>query len=123
VKELRLFSFEGVADELENPSEYEQAGGVGPQSVKENADHKDWERKKNSGNAQRVADTVDRVLMAGRILRDPLLAGAVTQHLPGMIHRLATDLGGFSRIHPGRLSAIFDRCFLVEPSHAPVVAS
>jgi hypothetical protein len=29
-----------------------------------------------------VADTVDRVLMAGRILRDPLLAGAVAQHLP-----------------------------------------
>jgi len=48
--------------------------------VKENAGQKDWERKKNGGNPQGMADPVDWVLMAGRIVRDPLLAGAFAQH-------------------------------------------
>ena len=77
VKELRLFAFEGMPDKLENPAEDEQAGGIRPKSVKENAGKRDRERKKNSGDAQCVADAVDWVLMAGGILGDPLLVGTV----------------------------------------------
>ena len=46
----------------------------------ENAGYEDAHREQNNGNAQRVAGPVDGVLMAGGILRDPLLVGAVAQH-------------------------------------------
>jgi hypothetical protein len=77
VKELRRFVLESVTDKLEDPSECKQGGGIEPHSMQENADEKKCERKKNDGDAQGVADAIDGVLMAGGILRDPLLAAAV----------------------------------------------
>ncbi len=39
-KELRRLSFEGVADELEDPSDNKQSQSVGPHTVEEDADEK-----------------------------------------------------------------------------------
>lgn len=48
--------------------------------MEEDAGEKNCEREDDGGNAQGMADTVDRVLMAGGVLRDPLLAGSVAEH-------------------------------------------
>jgi len=77
VEEFWFFAFEGVADELENPSEYKKSQGVGPEAMHENAGDEDADRQKNQRDAQGVAGAVHRMLMAGGVLRDPLLAGAV----------------------------------------------
>lgn len=77
VEELGRLAFEGVADELEGPPEKEEEGGVEPEAVQEDAGEKDGYGNKNGGYAQRVAGTVDGVLVAGGVLGDPLLAGAV----------------------------------------------
>ena len=37
VEELGLFAFEGVADELEDPSDEEKGQGVGPEAMDEEA--------------------------------------------------------------------------------------
>jgi hypothetical protein len=68
---------ESVADELENPSNCKQNGGADPHSMQENAEEEEGERKNDEWDAQGVADAIDRVLMAGGILRDPLFGGAV----------------------------------------------
>jgi len=80
VEELRGLAFESVADELEHPSDQEQSEPVQPQSVEEDAGHKNRKRKQNGRNAQRVAQAVHRMLMTGTVLRDPLLVGAFAQH-------------------------------------------
>ena len=77
MEEFWLLAFEGVADELEDPPGEEKCEGVGPQAMDENAGEKDRDRQQNERNAQRVADAVDGMLMAGGVLRDPLVAGAV----------------------------------------------
>ena len=77
MEEFGGFAFEGVADELENPSEYEKGSCVRPQAVEENAGHEDRYRDQDRGNAQGVAGSVDGMLVTGRVLRDPLFVGAV----------------------------------------------
>ena len=77
MEELGFFTLERVADELEDPSQQEKRESVGPQAMHENAGHEDADREKNQRDAQSVADAVDRMLMAGGVLRDPLFAGAV----------------------------------------------
>src|SRR5580704_10509769 len=79
-KEFRRLAFEGVTDELENPSEDKQSQHVGPETMKKDADEKNYEREDDGWDAESVADPVHRMLMAGSVLRDPLLVGAVTQH-------------------------------------------
>ena len=43
-KEFRGLAFEGMADELENPSQDKQGKRVGPQAVEEDATEKNCER-------------------------------------------------------------------------------
>jgi hypothetical protein len=67
-----------MADELENPSGEKKPERVGPQAMEEDAGKKYWEREEDGRNAQGVADPVHGMLVAGGVLRDPLLVGAVT---------------------------------------------
>jgi hypothetical protein len=76
-EEFRWLAFEGVADELEDPSEHEQRQRVKPQAMEEESSDGDCDRDQDRGNAEGVAGAIDRVLMAGRVLGDPLLVGAV----------------------------------------------
>ncbi len=76
-EEFRGLAFEGVADELEDPSEGEEAEGVEPQLMKEEAGHEEWDREQDRRDAEGVAETIHWMLVAGRVLGDPLLAGAV----------------------------------------------
>lgn len=80
MEEFRGFAFECVADELERPSDQEQSKCVDPQPMEEDAGHKNRQRKQNGRYAQRVAQPVHRMPMAGAILRDPLLVGASARH-------------------------------------------
>jgi hypothetical protein len=48
--------------------------------MNEDAAEKDRNRNQNGRNTQRVAEAVRGILMAGRVLRDPLLMGAIAQH-------------------------------------------
>ena len=85
-EEFRALAFESMADELEHPSDQEQNKRVEPQPMEKDAGHKNREREQNGRDAQRVAQPVHRMPMAGAILRDPLLVGASAQHA-GMISR------------------------------------
>ncbi len=76
-KKFRRFAFEGMADELENPSKDKQSQRIRPQAMKEDANEKKQNREHDGRDAERVADTIHGMLMAGGVLRDPLLAGAV----------------------------------------------
>ena len=86
-EEFGWFAFEGVADELENPSDREESQGVEPQVMKEEASGEDCDREQDRWYAESVAEAIDRMLVAGRVLRDPLLAGAVAKHAEKIIHR------------------------------------
>ena len=79
-------AFKGVPDELEDPSGSKEDGGVEPEVVKKKASYKKYQGNKDRRNTQGVAGPVDRMLMAARVLRDPLLACTPAQHA-GMIHR------------------------------------
>ena len=76
VEKLRRLAFKGMTDELKDPSDDEQRQREPPEAVEEEPGGKDGYRKQNRGDAEGVAQAVDRVLMAGRVLGNPLLAGA-----------------------------------------------
>jgi hypothetical protein len=76
VKEFRFFALEGVADELQRPSHKEKCQRVGPQSVNKESRDEQSDRNHYRRYPQRVAHPVYRVLMAARVLRDPLFVGA-----------------------------------------------
>jgi hypothetical protein len=80
MEEFGGFAFEGMADELEYPSEDEERGGVNPEAMEEESGDGYRERNQNCRDAQRVAGPIDRMLVAGRVVRDPLVGGAVTEH-------------------------------------------
>ena len=80
MEEFWRLALEGVADELENPSDEEQSQRVQPQAVEENAGYKKRDREQDGRYAQRVTHAVHRVLMTGAVLRDPLLVGASAHH-------------------------------------------
>ncbi len=77
MEELRRLAFEGVADELEDPSDREKCRGVEPEAMVEEASDEDRDGNENRRNTERVAGAIDGMLVAARVLRDPLLAGAV----------------------------------------------
>lgn len=77
MKEFRRFAFKGMANELQDPADHEQSQGVEPQTMDEETSDEDRDRNKNGGNAESVAEAVDGMLVAGRVLRDPLFASAV----------------------------------------------
>jgi hypothetical protein len=80
VKKLRRLSLERVPDELQGPSRQEQGQRDPPQSRHEEPAHKDDEGNQNGGNAEGMAEAVDRMLVAGGVLRDPFPAGAIPEH-------------------------------------------
>ena len=85
MKELRLFALERMSDELERPSRKKKDKRVKPQPVNEDASGEQGERKQNRRYSQGMAYPVYRVLMAARILRDPLFVrtrfvGAAAEH-------------------------------------------
>jgi hypothetical protein len=73
-------AFERVADKLENPSQHEQSQRVEPKAMNEKASEKDCEGDDYCRDAEGVAQAIDGVLVAARVLRDPLLAGAIAYH-------------------------------------------
>ena len=77
LKEFRRLAFEGVADELKNPSNDKKSECIGPQAMNEDAGQKKWDGEENRRYAQRMAEAVHGVLVAGGVLRDPLLVAAV----------------------------------------------
>jgi hypothetical protein len=77
VEEFGRLAFKSVADELEDPSDHEQAQRVGPQAMEEDAGEKNGDRNHNCRYAEGVADAIDGVLVAAGVLRDPLLTGAI----------------------------------------------
>ena len=76
-EKFRGLAFEGMADELENPSNDKEGESIGPQAMNEDTGQKKWDGEQNRRYAQRVAEAVHGMLMAGGVLRDPLLVGAV----------------------------------------------
>lgn len=80
MEEFRRLAFEGVADKLENPSYDEESERPPPETMGEESSDEDAKRNNDGRNAERVAEAVDPMLVAGRVLRDPLLAGASAKH-------------------------------------------
>lgn len=82
MEEFGRLAFKGVADELEDPSDYEKCereepDSDGPEAMEEESGDRDCERDQDGRNAEGVAEAIDGVLVAGGVLRDPLLVGAV----------------------------------------------
>ena len=77
-EELRWLALEGVADELEDPSQDKQSERIEPEPMHEDAGDKNWDREQDSRDAQGMAGSVDGVLMAGGVLGDPLLVAPST---------------------------------------------
>jgi len=80
MKELGRLALEGVADELEDPSDHEKGEGDDPEAMDEDAGHGRGERDENQRDAEGVAEAVDGMLMTGRVLGDPFLTGALAEH-------------------------------------------
>src|SRR6266850_640075 len=80
VEELRLLALKGMPDKLQHPSQHEQSRSVNPQALHEDARQQEDEREDDQGYAEGVAQPVDGMLVAARILRDPLLVSASAQH-------------------------------------------
>src|SRR3974390_3715607 len=66
-EELRWLPFKGVANELENPSDDEQGGGVVPEAMDEDAGDRDRQREQNERDAEGMAEAGDRVVGPGRL--------------------------------------------------------
>lgn len=80
MEKFRRLAFEGMSDELEDPSDDEERQSVEPEAVIEEAGNEDGDRDEDGRNAKRVAGTVDGMLVARRVLGDPFVAGAVAEH-------------------------------------------
>ena len=80
MEELGLFALEGVSDKLQRPAKEEQTEGIDPEGMEEEASQGQRERDQNGRDTESVAGAVYRMLVAGGVLRDPLLAGAIAQH-------------------------------------------
>ena len=78
MEKFRRLAFKGVTNKLENPSGDKKDGGVEPEVAKEKASEEKCQRNKDRGDTQSVAGAIDWMLMARRILRNPLLVGTVT---------------------------------------------
>jgi hypothetical protein len=86
MEKFRLFTLEGVPDELQDPPNQKEYRGIDPKAMDDCTGHEQHQRKKYRRNAQRVAGAVDGMLMADGILGDPLLTGTSTEHGAGIIH-------------------------------------
>lgn len=82
MKEFGRFPLKGVADELQGPSDQEADDRPLEKPVYEDRGDKQGEADHDDRNAKRVASAVHRVLVAGRVLRDPLLVAFSAPHVP-----------------------------------------
>src|SRR5262249_36775246 len=73
VQELGRLPFDRVADELKGPARDEERDRDRPETMNENGGDEQRNRKSNERNPDGVAETIDRVLMASAVLRDPLV--------------------------------------------------
>jgi hypothetical protein len=80
VEELRRLALKGVADELENPSNNKQAKPINPQFMNEYAGDKYSNPQQDGRYPQRMARPIHRMLMARRVLRNPLFVAAIAKH-------------------------------------------
>jgi hypothetical protein len=78
LEELRWFVLKGVANELQKPAKDEESGGKHPEPMIENGGHSKRQGRHDQWNAKAMAEPVDWMRMAARILRNPLFAGAST---------------------------------------------
>ena len=76
MEKFRGLAFEDVTDELEDPSEDEEAQGVVPEAMEKESRDRDCTGEETRGDTERVAGAVDRMLMTGRVPGDPLLGRA-----------------------------------------------
>ena len=80
MEKFGFFALEGMSDELQCPAKNEQAERVDPERVEEESGNRQQRGEEDGRDAEGVAGAVDRMLVAGGILGNPLFAGAVTQH-------------------------------------------
>ena len=76
MKELWFFMLKSVANELQKPAKDEESGGKHPERMIEDSGHSKRQGHHDQGNAKAMAEPVDWMGMAARVLRDPLFAGA-----------------------------------------------
>src|SRR6266581_7583366 len=70
-KEFRGLAFEGVSDELENPSYDEQSESNGPEAMQEDRRDQKGQGENDQRDADGVAEAVDGILVTGGVLCDP----------------------------------------------------
>ena len=76
MEELWFFMLKSVADELQKPAKDEESGGKHPERMIENGGYSKGQGQNDQGNAKAMAEPVDRMRVAARVLRNPLFAGA-----------------------------------------------
>jgi hypothetical protein len=86
VKKFRFLVFKCVANELERPSQNEKHQRVEPQPMNEDATDKQRDRNQDRRNSQGMAHPVYGMLMAARILCNPLFVSTPAKHGGLMIH-------------------------------------
>ena len=86
MKKFRFLVFKCVANELERPSHNEKHQRVEPQPMNEDATDKQRDRNQDRRNSQGMAHPVYGMLMAARILRNPLFVSTPAKHGGLMIH-------------------------------------
>jgi len=79
-EEFRRLAFEGVTYKLENPPNNKKSESQGPETVQKRSSEKQDQRQNDQRNADGVAEAIDRMLMAGGVLRDPVIPGAIAEH-------------------------------------------
>jgi len=76
VEEFRRLSFECMSNELKDPTNDEQQQRHPPKSGDEKRSGKQKYGQKDQGNADGMAQAICSVLMAARVLSDPIVPGA-----------------------------------------------
>ena len=80
MKELRRFTLDGVADELQTPSDHEHGGWNHPDAVNEGNRDEQRQRERNQWNADGMAEAIEWMLMATAILDNPLVPRSACEH-------------------------------------------
>ena len=80
LKKLGRLALEGVANELKDPADDEEADGEHPEAGMPEDEWGYEDTKRDHGDADGVADAIDRVLVAVGVLADPMIPASVSQH-------------------------------------------
>jgi hypothetical protein len=80
VEKLGRLAFEGMADELKEPSQHKQCECHPPEAVTNKASGEYRHRDQDGRNAVGMTNAIDRMLMAAFVLCDPPVAGLSAQH-------------------------------------------